>query len=143
MRNRDPEPGRTRLTTCTAAVASKPRLELFHFRYRDPITEKWVRARYRALRHEIAARYSEWGITGPAEIRDVDPDARAFSPHTSFKSMMSAELRRYSERPPELRPSIDSTEAFLLAVLLRRYVTYCARCRTSAAMEGRRGCTHR
>ena len=36
-----------------------PRLELFPFRYRDPRTGKWVRARYRAERHEIEARYAQ------------------------------------------------------------------------------------
>jgi hypothetical protein len=89
------------------------RLELFAFRYRDPRTGKWVRARYCAQRHEIAARYSEWEIMGPAEVRDVDPAARYFTPH---KSPFDAELRRYSERPPELQPAIDAVEAFLLAV---------------------------
>jgi hypothetical protein len=53
-----------------------PQLELFHFRYRDPLTGKWVKARYVAELHEIAARYSEWEIMGPPEIRDVDPNAR-------------------------------------------------------------------
>lgn len=53
-----------------------PRLELYPFRFRDPITGKWTRARYRAERQEIAARYAEWEITGPAELRDVDPAAR-------------------------------------------------------------------
>ena len=37
--------------------------------------------RYRAELREIEARYTEWEIRGPAEIRDVDSDARAFSPH--------------------------------------------------------------
>ena len=50
-----------------------PRLELYPFRYRDPVTAKWIRARYVAERHEIAARYAEWEIIGPAEIRDADP----------------------------------------------------------------------
>ena len=49
---------------------------------------------------------------------------------------MDAELRRYSERPPELQPAIDAVEAFLLAVFLRRYVTYCARRGRFAAMNG-------
>jgi hypothetical protein len=31
-----------------------PRLELFAFRYRDPRTGNWIRARYVAERHEIA-----------------------------------------------------------------------------------------
>ena len=110
-----------------------PRLELFAFRYRDPRTGKWVRARYRAEREEIAARYAEWEIIGSAEIRDVDPDVRPFTPH---KALLDAELRRYSERPPELQPAIDAAEAFLLALFLRRYVTYCARRRRYAAMNG-------
>jgi len=110
-----------------------PRLELFPFRYRDARTGKWVRARYRADREEIAARYAEWEIIGPAEIRDVDPGSRYFTPHNS---PLEATLRRYNERPPELQPAIDAAEAFLLAVFLRRYVTYCARRRRYAAMNG-------
>jgi hypothetical protein len=58
-----------------------PRLELFPFRYRDPRAGKWIRARYVAELHEIKARYAEWEITGPPEIRDVDPGARYFTPH--------------------------------------------------------------
>ena len=58
-----------------------PRLELFAFRYRDPRTGKWIRARYRAERQEIAARYDEWEITGPAEIREVSSADRYFTPH--------------------------------------------------------------
>jgi hypothetical protein len=57
-----------------------PRLELFAFRYRDPRTGDWVRARVRADREELAARYSQWEIIGPAQIRDVGPDARYFTP---------------------------------------------------------------
>jgi hypothetical protein len=97
--------------------------------------EKWIRARYVATREDIARRHSEWEIIGQPEIRDVDPEARAFSPHASFKQMMAAELRRYSERPPELQPTIDAIEGFLLAVFLRRYVTYCARSGRYAAMN--------
>ena len=111
-----------------------PRIELFNFRYRDPRTGKWIRARYRAERHEIAARYAEWEITGPAEVREVDPDARPFTPH--LRSPLDAELRRCSEGPPESRPAIDTAEAFLLAVFLRRNITYCARRGRYAAMNG-------
>jgi len=56
------------------------RLELFPFRYRSPITGKWVKARYVAEKHEIAGRYAEWEIIGPPEIRDVDRQAGYFSP---------------------------------------------------------------
>ena len=110
-----------------------PRLELFAFRYRDPRTGKWIRARYRATLEEIAQRYPQFEIIDPAAIRDVDPEARNFSPH---RHPLDAALRRYNERPPELQPAIDATEAFLLAVFLRRYVTYCARRRKYAAMNG-------
>ena len=79
-------------------------------------------ARYRAKQHEIAARYAEWEIIGPPEIRDVDPDARYFSPHASFNSMMNAEIRRYTETAPELQPALDALESFLVGVFLRRYV---------------------
>ena len=58
-----------------------PRIELFAFRYRDPISGKWTRARYVATREEIEQRYAEWEILRSAEVRDVDPDARYFTPH--------------------------------------------------------------
>jgi hypothetical protein len=57
-----------------------PRLELFPFRFRDPLTKRWVRARYVAELHEIAARYAEYEVLGPPEIRDVNPDVRYFTP---------------------------------------------------------------
>ena len=65
-----------------------PRVELFAFRYRDPRTGKWIRARYVAERQEIAARYVEWEIIGPAEIREVNPEARAFTPNASAPSAL-------------------------------------------------------
>jgi len=42
------------------------------------------------------------------------------------------------ELPPHLAapPAIDATERFLLRVFLRRYVTWCARRRKFAAMNG-------
>ena len=110
-----------------------PRIELYPFRYRDPRTRKWICARYVVPREEIAERHAEWEIIGPAEIRDVDPEARYFTPH---KALPDPALRRSSERPPELQPAIDATEAFLLGVFLRRYVTYCARRGRFAAMNG-------
>lgn len=42
----------------------------------------------------------------PPEIRDVNPDARYFTPH--FNAMMNAEMRRFRERPPELQPTMRS-----------------------------------
>lgn len=39
--------------------------ELFPFRFFDPIRKRWVPARYKAMREDIAARYEKWEITGP------------------------------------------------------------------------------
>jgi len=39
-----------------------------------------VRAGYVAEREVIAARYAEWEIAGPPEIRDVDPRDDHFDP---------------------------------------------------------------
>jgi len=105
-----------------------PRLELFPFRYRDCLTGKWVKARYIAER-EIAASHSEWEIIGPREIRDVDPDARYFTP---WKVAPHAEIMRLDEPAPEVQPhlaqppAISELKDFLATLFLRRYVTYCA-----------------
>ena len=56
-------------------------LFLYPFRARDPLTGKLYRARYKAERNEIAARYAEWEIIGPPEIRH--PIGAAFSPWRS------------------------------------------------------------
>ena len=53
-------------------------LEVFPFRYRDPRTGKWVRARYLVTPDEIATRYAEWELTGPGEIRR--PLDKCFNP---------------------------------------------------------------
>src|SRR4030095_12481857 len=44
-------------------------LRLYPFRFRDPVSRKWVRARYVAERHEIEARYTVWEIVGQPEYR--------------------------------------------------------------------------
>lgn len=75
-----------------------PRLELFPFRYRDPRSGKWIRARYVAERHEIAARHTEYEIIGPPEIRNVNPDARYFTPH------VGAAPKRPVKEPPKNPP---------------------------------------
>lgn len=40
-------------------------LELFPFSYFDELRGRWVRARYKATREDIAARHERWEITGP------------------------------------------------------------------------------
>ena len=54
-----------------------------------------MRARYRAARDEIAARYVELNILGSPEVRDVDRGARYFTPHNSSTA---AALRGYIPR---------------------------------------------
>jgi hypothetical protein len=121
-----------------------PRLECFPFRFRDRLTGKWIRARYRAERH-VPERYAntEWEITGPPEIRSVDPNARYFSP---WRVTPQAEAMRAFEMPPQINPhlerppEIDATERFLASLFLRRYVTYCARRSRFAECKVRRDC---
>jgi hypothetical protein len=115
------------------------RIHLYPFRYRDPVSGKWKRARHVAERHEIAAQHAEWEILGPPGIRDVDPNARHFHP---YRMIEHAELRRLQEQPLQINPhleqlpAIDATERFLVALFLRRYVTYCARRRRVKQMQG-------
>ncbi len=105
---------------------------LYPFRFRDPLTGKWVRARYKASRSDLEKRYAEWEITGAGEMRhDV---GGSFNPHR--KLIAHAELKRISEPALELQPRLDEVEGFLVQVFLRRYVTYCARRGRYAQMNG-------
>ena len=53
-------------------------LVLYPFRFRDPVSGKWQRARYVATLAEIMARYAEWQLCGPPEIRQRG--AASFNP---------------------------------------------------------------
>jgi len=53
-------------------------LLLYPFRFVDPLTSRWVKARYRAERREIEQRYANWEVTGEPEVRRVD--VTGFSP---------------------------------------------------------------
>ena len=114
--------------------AAVPRLELFPVRYRNPVTGKWVRARYVATREEIAKANAEWEIIGPPETREVDRHARYFTP---FRVKRHAEAMRMFDTPPQLNPhlerppAIDSVECFLTTLFLRRYVVL----RTTSALR--------
>ena len=129
------------------------RLELFPFRCRDALTGKWKRARYVAERHVIAERYAEFEIIGPPEIREIDPDVRMHNPELQRlrvaprpKKDPPDEEPPIDDPPPQEPPvddppgedpaELDGLERFLLLVFLRRYVTYCARRRRFAAMNG-------
>jgi hypothetical protein len=108
-------------------------IALYPFRYRDPLTGRWVSARYKATREEIASRYAQWEITGPAEIRSPETAGNYFRP---FPLTTRAELARLLEPQPDMAPAIDAIAVLLARVFLRRYVTWCARRRQFAAMNG-------
>lgn len=50
-------------------LAQPAPIVVYPFRYRHPLTGKWVRARYMADLNEIAERYEQCEITGPPETR--------------------------------------------------------------------------
>ena len=52
-------------------MPAMPRLQLYPFRFRDPLTGGWIRARHKMLVPEMQRHYSEWAITGAPEIRLV------------------------------------------------------------------------
>jgi hypothetical protein len=85
---------------------------------------------------------SEWEVIEPPGIRDVDPDARYFTP---WKIVPHADLMRMEEAPPEMQPQlttpprINEREVFLTVLFLRRYVTHCARRKRYAQMQGAAG----
>jgi hypothetical protein len=112
-------------------------VKLVPFRYRDALTGRWIKARYKATREDIAARHAEWEITGPAEV--WFPIGDAFNP---YRIVDHAELQRLEELPPELNlhlehpPAIDEDECSWAALFLRRYVAYCARRGRYAQMQG-------
>src|SRR5204863_2779737 len=105
--------------------------EVFPFRYRDPLTGKWIRARYMAELQVIAECYAEWELTGPAEIRT--PIEGWFNP---FRREPSGHLPPVEEPPPDHGPTPDpppveqpppiedQLERFLVLLFLRRYITY-------------------
>jgi hypothetical protein len=48
-------------------------LVLYPFRFRDPLTGKWIRARHKLRVPELQRRYADWELAGPPEIRHVTP----------------------------------------------------------------------
>jgi len=85
-------------------------MELYPFRYRDPLRGKWVRARYVAELHEIAARYKEWEITGAPELRE-GRQSEYFRPFVPAKAAPSNVDRS---------PTLNNSERFLALLFLRR-----------------------
>ena len=48
-----------------------PTLQLYLFRFRDPLTGKWVRARYKLQVPELHRCYAQWGTTDAPDVRHV------------------------------------------------------------------------
>ena len=48
-----------------------PTLQLYPFRFRDPLTCNWIRARHKMQVPELQRHYPDWQITGAPEIRHV------------------------------------------------------------------------
>jgi hypothetical protein len=87
-----------------------------------------------AERHVIAERYAQWQMTGPCAIRmDV---GGSFNPFRRPLTMYSAHLPVNEQSPVEQSSIDDELERFLVLAFLRRYVTWCARSRRFAAMNG-------
>ena len=108
-------------------------LHLYAFRFLDPVSGRWVRARYRATRTEIALRYANFEVEGeperrPREAAGFNPFARSAPPWPRATGAADSE--------PSPVSALDAREAELLAYFLRRYVTYCARRGRFAAMNG-------
>jgi hypothetical protein len=59
---------------------------LYPFRFVDPLTGKWVRARYRASREELELRYrhTRWEITGEPMV--ITDRSGSFNPHRGRRS---------------------------------------------------------
>jgi hypothetical protein len=53
---------------------------LYFFRYRSPMTGKWVKARYRAELEVIRDSHAEFELIGEPEVRQVDQQLGWFDP---------------------------------------------------------------
>jgi hypothetical protein len=93
----------------------QPLPQLHAYRFRDPATGKWHRARQRATLAEIRARHAAWEL-----IHEPDygaGDAAMLNPFACLGF----------DDAPCLAPLLDDDERILVACFLRRYVRYCAR----------------
>jgi hypothetical protein len=109
-------------------------LRLHRFRFRDPSTGRWMRARYRATLVDIRQRYVEWRIEDEGELREGV--GAQFSALGAGADAQGARASRLAEPHVETAPCLAPEEAALARCFLRRYVTYCARRGRYAAMNG-------
>ena len=97
---------------------------LYAYRYRDPASGQWKRARQRATLAQIKKRHADWEPI-------IELDYR-----TGEAAVTNPFARVGYDEPPEIASRLDADEALLAVYFLRRYVTYCARRRAFAAMTG-------
>jgi hypothetical protein len=64
------------LRVLKATEGLMPRVELYSFEYQDE-RGKWMRARYRASRETIGARYKAFRLLGDPEVREESDDPLA------------------------------------------------------------------
>jgi hypothetical protein len=105
----------------TDGAESMVPLELFPFRYRDPRTGMWVRARWEATAKEIAARGGRDHWTRQGLHRLLRQPRLSALPADDTPSS----CERWS-RSRTCSPAIDACERFLALLFLRRYVAWCA-----------------
>ena len=78
-----------------------PTLQLYPFRFRDPLTGGWVRARHKLQVPELQRHYLDWEITGAPEIRHVTPTStEPFNPFEPPASANIAPMLLSTEDPP-------------------------------------------
>ncbi|HLX29965.1 MAG TPA: hypothetical protein VKV24_15905 [Casimicrobiaceae bacterium] len=87
-----------------------PRLELFSFRYRNPVTGKWVRARYVATPEEIARGNAKWEIIGPPENPWAHPQPDETPVKEPPGDKPPAEKDPPSKQPPVKEPKQVRTQ---------------------------------
>jgi hypothetical protein len=54
-------------------------LLLYHFKFFDRVSGKWLRSRYAAEREVIAQRHAQFEIIEPREVRVLSDDPRALT----------------------------------------------------------------
>jgi hypothetical protein len=94
-----------------------PLLRLYSFKYRDPVSGSWIKARYKATIEDIRARYAEWMIAGEPEIRGNVPSA-SFNPYTAPRAKRRGEPSAIMQPQRQRPPAIDAMEVFLVSSFL-------------------------
>ena len=107
-----------------------------------------MKARYVAEQEDIAVRYERWEIIGLPEIRKRRGEWHSFNPYAYSPPHDPKDPPKEpvddpspweptpKEQPPEETTNLYSLERVLVLLFLRRHVTWCARARKYAQLEG-------